>query len=178
MDIMQLIISPEGEVIKKLERAGYEGYFVGGCVRDAIMGREAGDIDVTTSATPDEVEAVFAGNRIVETGLKHGTVTLLWEGIPVEITTFRSDGEYGDFRHPDKVEFVKDVRDDLARRDFTMNAIALSSAGRLTDPFGGAKDISRGIIRAVGDPEKRFTEDPLRIMRAVRFAGQLGFEIE
>ena len=178
MDITQLIISSEGEVIKRLERAGYEGYFVGGCVRDAIMGREAGDIDVTTSATPEEVEAVFAGNRIVETGLKHGTVTLLWEGIPVEITTFRSDGEYGDFRHPDKVEFVKDVREDLARRDFTMNAIALSSKGRMTDPFGGAKDISRGIIRAVGDPEKRFTEDPLRIMRAVRFAGQLGFEIE
>ena len=178
MDIRQLISSREGGVIRRLNAAGYEAYFVGGCVRDALMGRDADDIDVTTEATPDEVKAVFAGERIIDTGLKHGTVTLLYDGEPVEITTFRTESGYSDRRHPDRVAFVRDVTEDLARRDFTMNAMAADAEGNLVDPFGGRCDLDAGIIRAVGDAEERFGEDALRIMRAVRFSGQLGFEIE
>lgn len=178
MDITKLTSSHEGDVIRLLTDAGYEAYFVGGCVRDAIMGREAGDIDVATSALPQQVEAVFEGRTVIETGIRHGTVTLLYDGEPIEITTFRTEGEYTDRRHPDEVSFVTDIREDLARRDFTMNAIAMGEDGEITDPFGGRRDIEAGLIRAVGDPGERFSEDALRIMRAVRFAAQLGFAIE
>ena len=178
MDIRQLAASREGEIIRRLNDAGYEAYFVGGCVRDAILGRQAGDIDVTTAATPDEVKRVFADDKVIDTGLKHGTVTLLYDGEPVEITTFRTEGSYSDRRHPDEVHFVTDITLDLARRDFTINAMALGENGEVRDPFGGMDDLESKTIRAVGDPQERFGEDALRIMRAVRFAAQLGFEIE
>lgn len=165
-------------VLSSLESAGYKAYLVGGCVRDRILGREISDYDVTTSATPEEVEKVFSGERVVETGLKHGTVTVLVGGYPVEITTFRTDGEYLDMRHPESVAFTRRVEDDLARRDFTVNSIACDRRGALVDPFGGREDIERGVIRCTGDPERRFGEDALRIIRALRFSSTLGFEIE
>ena len=169
--------------IQMLEDAGYEAFYVGGCVRDLIMRDIAaedpasityGDIDVTTDATPEEMEEVFRDYRLIETGIKHGTVTVLnGAGMPVEITTFRTDGDYSDHRHPDSVIFVRDLKEDLQRRDFTINAIAMDRHGNIRDPFGGEADIRRRIIRAVGDPDKRFREDALRIMRALRFAAIL-----
>ena len=178
---MSGISIPSGatEIISRLNDAGYEAYAVGGCVRDSIRGQIPHDWDITTSATPDEMREVFAGNKIIETGVKHGTLTIgSGEGEFFEVTTFRVDGEYKDGRHPETVEFVRDVEGDLARRDFTMNAIACDAQGRVTDPFGGAKDIEDGIIRCVGDPDKRFGEDGLRILRALRFAAVLGFDID
>ncbi|MBQ9925040.1 MAG: HD domain-containing protein [Clostridia bacterium] len=161
-----------------LEQQGYEGYLVGGCVRDAVRGVQPHDWDITTSALPQETMAAFSGFRIIETGLKHGTVTVLMEGEPLEITTFRQDGDYADHRHPDGVTFVRDLRADLIRRDFTMNAMAYCPRTGLVDPFGGREDIEKGILRAVGDPDCRFDEDALRILRALRFASRFGYRIE
>lgn len=164
------------EILDKLHDSGYEAYIVGGCVRDAILGRTPHDWDITTSAEPDEVKAMF--ERTIDTGLKHGTVTVMSGKTGYEITTFRIDGDYVDGRHPDSVAFTKDLIKDLERRDFTINAMAYTKEGGLIDPFDGYGDIGRGIIRAVGDPKQRFSEDALRIMRAFRFSAQLGYDID
>lgn len=164
--------------LNKLERAGYEAYIVGGCVRDILRGETPSDYDITTSAEPEQTKVVFSGERIIETGLKHGTVTLLKEDTPLEITTYRIDGDYTDNRRPDSVRFTKTLTEDLARRDFTVNAMAYSPKTGITDAFGGEEDLKKGIIRCVGDANRRFNEDALRIMRAIRFASVLDFEIE
>ena len=164
--------------IARLEAAGFETWAVGGCVRDSLRGAAPHDWDLCTAARPEQMKAVFAGERVLETGLKHGTLTLLTDGGPLEITTFRADGGYSDGRHPDAVRFVGSVEDDLARRDFTVGAMAWHPARGLCDPYGGLDDLQDGILRAVGDPDARFTEDGLRILRAVRFASQLGFAVE
>lgn len=165
-------------VIDRLESRGHEAYIVGGSVRDHIIGRTPGDFDVTTSALPEQTLEAFGDFRTIPTGLKHGTVTVLSDGYPIEITTFRIDGEYRDLRHPDEVIFTDSITEDLSRRDFTVNAMAFSEQRGLVDPFGGREDIAARTIRAVGDPKKRFSEDALRIMRAFRFAAQLGFKID
>ncbi|MBO5969049.1 MAG: polynucleotide adenylyltransferase [Clostridia bacterium] len=164
--------------LSKLETFGYEAYVVGGAVRDAMLGRALHDYDITTSASPEEIKTVFADFHTILTGEKHGTVTVVIEGEPLEITTYRIDGDYTDGRRPDSVEFTKNITEDLARRDFTVNAMAYSLTRGLCDPFGGAEDLKIGVIRAVGDPIRRFTEDSLRILRGFRFAARLGFEIE
>ena len=164
-------------LLDKLEKSDFEAYVVGGAVRSSLLGELPHDYDVTTSATPDEMKAVFCGFKVIETGLKHGTLTVLSEGHPVEITTYRVDGEYSDGRRPDGVSFTRNLEDDLARRDFTVNAMAYSEKRGLVDLYGGARDIENKIIRTVGDPEKRFSEDHLRILRAIRFASRLGFGI-
>ncbi|MDR1329145.1 MAG: polynucleotide adenylyltransferase [Oscillospiraceae bacterium] len=174
-------ISPPSSVaaaLAELEHAGFKAYIVGGCVRDAILGIVPRDWDICTSAAPRETAAIFEkrGYKVIETGPAYGTVSVIIDGERMEITTFRSDGEYSDNRRPDSVSFVRDIFTDLARRDFTMNAMAYN--GGLTDPFGGVRDISARLIRCVGDPGARFREDALRIMRAVRFASELGFHIE
>lgn len=161
-----------------LEDAGFEAFAVGGCVRDSILGRTPNDWDICTSALPEETRAVFAGHRTIDTGMKHGTCTVLMDGEPLEITTYRIDGNYSDGRHPDRVWFSRDLREDLARRDFTVNAMAVDRSGRLSDPFGGRQDLAAKVIRAVGKPEDRFREDALRIIRALRFGAVLGFQIE
>ncbi len=166
------------EILNLLEKEGYEAYIVGGCVRDSIMGRTFHDTDITTNALPDEIMKVFREYKTIPTGIKHGTVTVIADGTPYEITTYRIDGKYTDSRRPDNVEFTTNLREDLARRDFTINAVAMDLRGNIYDCFGGADDIKRNIIKCVGSPEKRFAEDALRIMRAVRFSSQLGFEIE
>ena len=168
------------QIIKLLVTKGYKAYAVGGCVRDAILKREISDVDITTSATPEEVEKVLDDNAIkyYETGLKHGTITAVLNGESFEITTFRHDGEYSDNRHPNEVRFVKILKEDLARRDFTMNALAYNDAEGIVDEFGGIRDIKDRVIRAVGNPVTRFHEDALRIMRALRFSAVLGFDIE
>ena len=165
-------------ILKRMKDSGYEAYAVGGAVRDAVIGRERGDYDITTNALPEETKAVFDGYRIIETGIKHGTVTLLLDGEPYEITTYRVDGDYKDNRHPESVTFTSLLEEDLMRRDFTVNAMAYSHDVGLRDPFGGREDAAVGLIRAVGNPYKRFDEDALRILRALRFASVLGFEIE
>ena len=167
------------EIMNVMSKHGYRTYAVGGCVRDVIMGREPSDWDMTTNASPDKMMEIFApeGIKTIPTGLKHGTVTVLLGGESYEITTFRIDGSYTDSRHPDEVIFTTNIEDDLARRDFTVNAMA-ARGEELIDVFGGIADINNKIIRAVGDVERRFEEDALRIMRAVRFAATLGFEIE
>lgn len=165
-------------ILQALTGAGYEAYLVGGCVRDLLRGVAPHDWDICTSARPEETERCFAGQRIIETGLKHGTVTVLEDGEPYEITTYRTEGPYSDSRRPDYVKFVSSLEADLARRDFTMNAIAMGLDGRLRDPFGGAADIQTGLIRCVGEPAHRFQEDGLRVMRALRFAAVLGYGIE
>lgn len=166
-------------ILNRLEGAGFAAYCVGGCVRDSLMGKEPLDWDICTSAEPQETVKVFEGFKTVNNnGLKHGTVTVILEGKPYEITTFRTDGEYLDNRRPENVTFVKSIEGDLARRDFTINAMAFSPKRGFTDLFGGIEDIKNGIIKCVGDAEKRFHEDALRIMRALRFAAALGFEIE
>lgn len=159
---------------------GYQAYAVGGCVRDALMGIEPKDVDITTSAKPQDIISVLSSNGVkyVETGLKHGTVTAVVDHIPYEITTFRCDGEYLDNRHPNSVNFVDDVRLDLSRRDFTMNAVAYNDTDGIVDFYNGINDINNKIIRAVGDADTRFKEDALRIMRALRFSATLGFDIE
>lgn len=199
-EINQKILRAAAELILKLNKAGYEAYLVGGCVRDIFMDKppektESIDIDIATSALPFEVEKIFGDMKVVETGIKHGTVTVVLsnnnddagkkeqekakEGKWIaEITTFRSDGRYSDRRHPDSVRFVSSIKQDLARRDFTMNAMACDGRGDIIDIFGGKSDILKKSIRAVGDPEKRFKEDALRIIRALRFAACLGFSIE
>ena len=165
-------------ILQTLTDTGYEAYLVGGCVRDLLRGVEPHDWDICTSARPEETESCFAGHRIIETGLKHGTVTVLAEDESYEITTYRTEGPYSDSRRPDYVEFVSSLEADLARRDFTMNAIALGLDGSLQDPFGGEADIQAGVIRCVGEPAQRFREDGLRVMRALRFAASFGYEIE
>ena len=171
---------PEGAlfVLNRLTQAGYEAYLVGGCVRDMLMQEEPKDYDVCTSALPHEMQAVFADCHVVETGLKHGTLTVVVNHEPYEATTFRVDGEYTDSRHPDSVNFVSDVKEDLARRDFTVNAMAYHPDTGLIDPFGGQEDLKAGFIRCVGDAETRFGEVALRILRALRFASVYGFAIE
>ncbi len=161
-------------ILNQLNTAGYEAYFVGGCVRDYLRNVAPHDYDVATSALPEEILAVFAGVPVVGTGRKHGTVTVLWQGISVEVTTFRVDGEYADGRHPEEVRFTRSLREDLARRDFTVNAMAWSPDGGIVDPFGGREDLARGILRCVGDPDRRFEEDGLRVLRGLRFASVLG----
>lgn len=161
------------ELLSKLTTANYEGYVVGGCVRDFLMGREPHDYDITTNATPEQLKEVLSEYRIEDTGIKHGTVTVYLGDIGYEVTTFRTEGCYTDGRHPDSVEFVSSLEEDLARRDFTVNTIAYSPITGLVDPFGGKADLKNQIIRAVGNPVSRFTEDRLRILRAVRFASTL-----
>ncbi|MBD5133226.1 MAG: HD domain-containing protein [Clostridiales bacterium] len=165
-------------ILQTLTGAGFEAYLVGGCVRDLLRGVAPHDWDICTSALPEETEACFAGQRIIETGLKHGTVTVLEGGEPYEITTYRTEGPYSDSRRPDFVRFVPNLEEDLARRDFTMNAIAMDLDGELRDPFGGADDIQAGLIRCVEEPAQRFQEDGLRVMRALRFAAVFAYEIE
>lgn len=165
-------------VIRRLHDAGFQGYVVGGCVRDTLLGREPKDWDVCTNALPRELQRVFADCHVVETGLQHGTLTVMYHHEPYEVTTFRVDGEYTDHRHPDEVIFVTDVKDDLSRRDFTVNAMAWSPETGLVDAFDGQGDLARKLIRCVGDPKKRFQEDALRIMRALRFASVYGFDID
>lgn len=164
--------------ICRLEACGYECYAVGGCVRDSLLGALPHDWDLTTSATPPEMKAAFADCRVIETGIQHGTVTVLYQKEPLEITTFRKDGAYADNRHPTAVTFSKTVEDDLSRRDFTVNAMAYHPEKGLIDLFGGREDLKNKRIRCVGDPETRFNEDGLRILRAVRFASALGFVLE
>ena len=160
--------------LDRLEAAGYESYVVGGCVRDALLGRTPHDWDITTSAAPEEVESVFRGFRVLETGIKHGTVTLMTDGGPLEITAFRSEGDYSDGRRPDSVTFVRDIHEDLLRRDFTVNAIAYSPCRGLRDDFGGREDLSNRILRCVGSADDRLREDALRILRALRFCARYG----
>lgn len=170
---------PQGpdEILNRLTAAGFQAYAVGGCVRDSLLGTVPGDWDVCTSALPEETEACFSDLRVVETGLKHGTVTVIFQGVPYEITTFRSDGNYLDHRRPQQVNFVRTLKEDLLRRDFTINAMAVGLDEEIQDPFGGRQDLTDGIIRCVGDPDTRFTEDALRILRGLRFASRLGFSI-
>ncbi len=177
---MQTVKLPTGAriIIDTLEVHGHRADIVGGCVRDAILSREANDYDITTDASPEATCEIFKDYKTVKTGLKHGTLTVMIDGEGYEVTTYRRDGEYKDHRHPDEVFFTDSLREDLSRRDFTVNAICYSPSHGFTDPFDGVSDIKRKIIRAVGDPVKRFDEDALRIMRAVRFAAALGFEIE
>ena len=164
--------------LKKLESAGWESYAVGGCVRDSLLGIEPHDWDLCTAAPPEAMKKVFAGERVIETGLKHGTLTLLAPSGPLEITTFRTESGYSDCRHPDRVSFVRDIHADLARRDFTVNAMAYSPVRGLRDDFGGREDLRNGVLRCVGDPGERFREDALRILRALRFAARFGLTIE
>ncbi len=165
-------------VIERLNAAGYEAFAVGGAVRDALMGTDAKDYDVTTSATPEEVHAACLGFRMIDTGIAHGTVTVLSEGEPIEVTTYRVDGDYSDSRHPDAVQFTRSLKEDTARRDFTVNAMAYHPTLGLRDFFGGQEDLKNKIIRTVGEAERRFTEDALRILRGMRFASVLGFSVE
>ena len=163
-------------IIQTLQEHGYEAYAVGGCVRDSLLGREPGDWDITTSASPDETKKLFAGT--VDTGIEHGTVTVLLGKEGFEVTTYRIDGKYEDSRHPTEVIFTRNLREDLLRRDFTINAMAYNDTEGIVDIFGGMDDLKRKIIRCVGNARERFGEDALRIMRGVRFAAQLGFSLE
>lgn len=172
------ISSGAAHILQTLADAGHEAWLVGGCVRDLLRGVAPHDWDICTSARPEQTGDCFAGHKVVETGLKHGTVTVLEGGEPYEITSYRAEGPYSDGRRPDFVRFVPDLKEDLARRDFTMNAIALGLDGTLQDPFGGAEDIRNRLIRCVGEPVRRFQEDGLRVMRALRFAAVLGYHIE
>ena len=166
------------ELLDTLHRAGYAAYVVGGCVRDSLLGLTPHDWDLCTSALPQQVMELFGAQRCIPTGLQHGTVTVKQSGALYEITTFRTEGTYTDGRHPDEVHFVPDVREDLARRDFTINAMAYNEKEGLVDPFGGQADLQSGIVRAVGVPRQRFTEDALRILRLYRFAARFGFAID
>ena len=163
-------------LITELKKRGYQAYFVGGAVRDLLLKRPVHDIDIATSALPEEVSLIF--KKVVPTGLKHGTVTVVVDNIPFEITTYRKEGKYTDFRHPEQVFFVNNIEEDLARRDFTMNAMAMDENDHILDPFCGHADISQTLIRTVGNANDRFLEDPLRMLRAIRFAAQLNFTIE
>ena len=176
---MRLTINPKAEeLLQVLQKAGFKAYVVGGCVRDAILGMEPHDWDITTNASPNEMLSVFKKYKVIPTGIKHGTITVMVNGEGFEITTFRVDGEYSDGRHPDNVTFVGNVVDDLSRRDFTINAMAYNNEEGLIDPFHGEEDIANGIIRCVGDADKRFAEDALRIMRCIRFAAKYNFSID
>ena len=164
--------------VQLLEERGFEAYTVGGCVRDSLMKTKPDDWDMTTSAAPDEIIDVFKSFRVIPTGIKHGTVTVIIDETPIEITTMRIDGKYTDNRRPEEVTFTKSICEDLSRRDFTVNAMAFNKKSGITDPFGGQTDIRNSLIRCVGNPDRRFGEDALRIIRALRFASVLGFEIE
>jgi len=164
--------------LKLLETSGFEAFLVGGCVRDSILDIEQKDFDITTDAEPKEILETFQEYKVIETGLKHGTVTVIINSVPLEITTYREDGNYSDNRRPDNVMFIKSLKEDLARRDFTMNAIAYNPETGFVDYFGGVEDMHRRVIRAVGESDKRFREDSLRILRGLRFASVYGFEIE
>lgn len=166
------------ELLDTLHRAGYAAYVVGGCVRDSLLGLTPHDWDLCTSALPQQGMELFGAEKCIPTGLQHGTVTVKQGGGLYEITTFRTEGTYTDGRHPDEVHFVPDVREDLARRDFTINAMAYNAKEGLIDPFGGQDDLQSGILRAVGVPHQRFTEDALRILRLYRFAARFGFSID
>lgn len=168
--------APAEEIIDKLNREGYEAYAVGGCVRDMLLGREPEDWDITTSALPQQVKEVF--RRTIDTGIQHGTVTVMMGKAGYEVTTYRIDGEYLDGRHPDSVCFTPNLTEDLKRRDFTINAMAYNCRRGLVDEFGGREDLAARLIRCVGNAMDRFSEDALRILRAIRFSAQLGFEIE
>ena len=163
-------------IIQTLEAAGYEAYAVGGCVRDSVLGRIPADWDITTSALPEQVKELF--HRTIDTGIEHGTVTVMMDKEGFEVTTYRIDGEYRDHRHPEQVNFTGELKEDLRRRDFTINAMAYNDRCGMVDAFGGIEDLKHGVIRCVGVAGERFEEDALRILRAVRFAAQLGFEIE
>ena len=173
-----LLPTAVSEVLDRLEAAGHEAYLVGGCVRDFLRGVPPHDFDITTSAHPEETLAVFSDCRTIETGVRHGTVTVLSGGMPLEITTYRVDGDYTDHRRPDSIMFTPSLTEDLARRDFTVNAMAYSPTRGLADPYGGREDLAAHCLRAVGDARKRFGEDALRILRALRFASTLGFLLE
>lgn len=170
------IFEPARPVLQRIEQAGFEAYFVGGCVRDTILGDHIHDIDIATSAYPSEIKAIF--NRTVDTGIEHGTVMILDHGTGYETTTFRTESGYQDYRRPDHVTFVRSLAEDLKRRDFTINALALKENGEVIDLFNGLTDLKHHLIRAVGKPEERFHEDALRMMRAVRFASKLDFNID
>lgn len=170
------IFEPARPVLRKIEQAGYEAYFVGGCVRDTILGDPIHDIDIATSAYPSEIKRIF--KRTVDTGIEHGTVMILDHGVGYETTTFRTESGYQDYRRPDNVTFVRSLAEDLQRRDFTINALALRENGEVVDLFNGLDDLQKHLIRAVGDPNQRFHEDALRMMRAVRFASKLDFVID
>ena len=173
-----VIPEPVKQALEQLERAGHEAFPVGGCVRDALMGKQPSDWDIATAAEPGRVTEVFRDRRVIETGLKHGTVTVLIGGMPLEITTYRVDGLYTDHRRPDGVTFTRSLTEDLARRDFTVNAMACHPQKGVIDPFGGRGDLERGILRCVGEADKRFGEDPLRILRGMRFMATYGFTAE
>ena len=176
---MKLTLDPgAAALLDALHTAGYAAYAVGGCVRDSLLGRTAHDWDLCTSALPQQVMELFGAKQCIPTGLQHGTVTIKYGGQLYETTTFRTEGSYTDGRHPDEVQFVPDVREDLARRDFTINAMAYNEAEGLVDPFGGQADLQNGLLRAVGEPQQRFTEDALRILRLYRFAARFGFALD
>ena len=176
---MKLTLDPgAAALLDALHAAGYAAYAVGGCVRDSLLGRTAHDWDLCTSALPQQVMELFGAEQCIPTGLQHGTVTIKYGGQLYETTTFRTEGSYTDGRHPDAVQFVPDVREDLARRDFTINAMAYNEVEGLVDPFGGQKDLQNGLLRAVGEPQQRFTEDALRILRLYRFAARFGFALD
>lgn len=171
---------PQGvrTIVESICRKEYEAYVVGGCVRDSLLGKDPKDWDICTNALPQEVMNIFEDCLVIPTGLKHGTVTVVQDGVPYEVTTYRTDSEYTDGRHPRRVDFVQNLREDLARRDFTINAMAYSEEEGLQDYFGGQRDLEQKVIRTVGTPEERFSEDYLRMLRAIRFASVLGFSIE
>ena len=176
---MNIVLEPGASaLLDALHRAGFAAYAVGGCVRDSLLGLVPHDWDLCTAARPEQVMELFGEKQCIPTGLQHGTVTVKRDGRLYEITTFRTEGSYSDGRHPDSVAFVPDVREDLARRDFTINAMAYSAEEGLCDPFGGQEDLARGVVRAVGEPLRRFEEDALRILRLYRFAARFGFVID
>lgn len=176
---MNIVLEPgAAALLDELHRAGFGAYAVGGCVRDSLLGLAPHDWDLCTAARPGQVMELFGEDRCIPTGLQHGTVTVKRDGKLYEITTFRTEGRYSDGRHPDSVAFVPDLREDLARRDFTINAMAYNAEEGLCDPFGGREDLARGVVRAVGEPLRRFGEDALRILRLYRFAARFGFAID
>ena len=168
---------PLKRVLKRIEEHGFEAYVVGGAVRDILLSKTPDDFDVTTSATPEELLEIFGESNWHPTGIRHGTVTIIEDGFPVEITTFRVDGDYTDSRHPDEVRFTRSLKEDVMRRDFTINAMALGEDGRIIDYCDGIADLKAGKIRTVGDPKKRFEEDALRILRGLRFSAELYFSL-
>lgn len=178
MELDITLPTPVARALSVLEACGYEGYAVGGCVRDSLIDRTPNDWDITTNATPEQMKACFRNFRVIETGIRHGTLTVIIDGTQLEITTYRNDGEYLDNRHPVQVTFSEKIEDDLSRRDFTVNAMAYHPKKGLVDLFGGRKDLEARIIRCVGDAQTRFEEDGLRILRAIRFASVLNFEID
>ncbi|MYL32769.1 CCA tRNA nucleotidyltransferase [Pontibacillus yanchengensis] len=175
MELMNNAFQKAEPILQTLHRNGYQAYFVGGAVRDFLIGRPTGDIDIATSAKPEQVQELF--EKVIPVGIEHGTVMVRYDEESYEVTTFRTEGDYHDYRHPDHVHFVKDIYEDISRRDFTMNAIAMGIDGDLIDPYDGLNAITKGEIETVGKPDDRFEEDPLRMMRALRFVSQLGFTL-